>query len=391
MTGDRDPTAKPPSASVTADPAGHSGPSPLSPAAASDDESPPNKHVWSHVFNVAVLIAGSIVLGVMLHELGWHHVREVFEGVGWWFAVIVGLDVIGMALDAGAIAAFLLPASRRIPFWRVFAAQASGRAINIFVPGGVVGEATKVTMLVSSAPRQRVLLAIVLFNLATFYISVAIVIIGVPITAYFVQMPHELAVFVWIALAILIVLVIGIGVIVHRGAINTAMTTLRGLHIISRERAERWHGKLAELDQNLKHLQSGRVPGAKLALGLLLAERAVSWSTTIVVLVALGVHLHPTLVIGVFSVGVLINWMSAVVPFGIGIQDGSNYALFDALGASGAHGVFVTLLNRARTLTIALLGLAIMALAHTSNRGVVRREHRAYAQRTLPNARVIRS
>jgi len=203
-------------------------------------------------------------------------------------------------------------------------------------------------------------------------------------------MPHELAVLVWASLAVLIGLVIAVGVIVHRGAINTVMATLHGLRIISKQRADSWRGKLAELDQNLKHLQSGRVPGAKLAVCLLLAERAVAWIATIAVLAAVGVRIHPTLVIGVLSVGVLISWMSAIVPFGIGVADGSNYALFDALGASGAGGVFMTLLNRARQLSIALLGLAIMAFAHTANRTVVRRRHRDYVRRTTGNARVIR-
>jgi uncharacterized membrane protein YbhN (UPF0104 family) len=395
VTDERDPLSPAAPATLASPPAaftisaGASSTAGTAEPAREEDEPPPNRHVWSHIFNVLVLVGGSIGLAVMMHELGWAGVRDVFQRVGWWAAVIVGLDLLDLVLDAGAIAAFLLPASHQISFWRVFAAQASGRAINIFVPGGVVGEATKVTMLVSCAPKNRVLLAIVLFNLATFYISVAILIVGVPITLYFVHMPHELAVLAWAGLAIMIGLVIAVGVIVHRGAIHTAMATLRGLHIISKERAERWGGKLAELDQNLQHLQSGRVPGAKLAIGLLIAERAVAWITTVVVLHAIGVRLHPTLVIGVLSVGVIINWMSAVVPFGVGVQDGSNYALFEVLGSSGALGVLFTLVNRARTLVVAGIGFAIMAFAHTANRGVVRRRQRDYVRRTTQNPRVI--
>ena len=376
-----------------APPPATTGSSPLPPAnaiAEIPEEPAPNRHVWSHLFNILVLIGGSIGLAVMMHQLGWEAARDVFTRVGRWSIVIIALDLLDMVLDAGAISAFLLPASQRISFWRVFAAQASGRAINIFVPGGVVGEATKVTMLVSCAPRNRVLLAIVLFNLATFYISVAILILGVPITLYFVHMPHELAVLAWAGLGLMIGLVIAVGLIVHRGAINTAMATLRGLHIISKERADRWHSKLAELDQNLQHLQSGRVPGAKLAIVLLLAERTVAWMTTVVVLHAIGVTMHPTLLIGVLSVGVIVSWMSAIVPFGIGVQDGSNYALFEVLGSSGSLGVLFTLVNRARTLAIAGVGFLTMAFAHTANRTVVRRRHRDYIRRTTGSARVIR-
>jgi len=358
-------------------------------AAAGKHEEPPNRHFWSHLFNVLVLVGGGIALAVMMHQLGWANAREVFEDVGGWFILILGLDLVGMGLDAAAIHAFMQPESRMVSYWKVFAAQASGRAINIFVPGGVVGEATKITMLVSQAPRDRVLSAIVLFNLATFYISVAILIIGVPITTFAVDLPHELAVVIWIGLAILIALVVALAVIIRRGAIDTVMTTLRGLRVISKERATKWKTQLAQLDRHLKDLHSAENPGNRRALVLLLISRVVAWTSTIVVLAAVGLHLRPMLIIGVLSVGVLISWISAVVPLGLGIADGSNYALFGALGSAGADGVFVTLLNRARTLAIALLGLAIMALAHTSNHTTVKRRHREYVRRTAQNAKII--
>ena len=344
----------------------------------------PSHHVWSHVFNLVVLVGGVIALSIMMERLGWDNARAVLVGVGGWFWLILALDLVGMALDAGAIHAFMRPEALMVSYWHVFAAQASGRAINIFVPGGVVGEATKVSMLVTRAPRDRVLSSIVLFNLATFYISVAIVLVGVPITLLAVDLPHELEVAVWIALAVLVPIVIVIGVIVHRGAIDTALATLRRVGVISKERCARWRASVGELDNHLKELHSDKSPGTRSAFVLLLISRLVAWIATIVVLGSIGVTLHMTVIIGVLSVGVLISWISAIIPFGFGIADGGNYALFDALGASGAHGVFVTLLNRARTISIALIGFAIMAIAHFANRGEVRRRHRRYRSLTKP-------
>ncbi len=342
-------------------------------------EETPSRHFWSHLFNVVVFVGGSIALTWMMHSLGWSNARKVFEHVGAWFLLIVALDMVGMALDAGAIYAFMLPEAQNVSYWKVFAAQASGRAINIFVPGGVVGEATKISMLVTVCPRDRVVSSIVLFNLATFYMSVAIVLIGVPITMFAVNLPHSLKVVVLIACGILVPLVIGLAIIVHRGALGSVISSLRGMRMISKERATRWRKKLGKLDSDLQALQSDHTPGTKKALLFLTAERLVSWAATIMVLAAVGVRLHPTLVIGVLSVGVLISWISAVVPFGLGVADGSNYALFSALGAAGANGVFVTLLNRARTLVIALLGFVIMAVAHFTNRKTVRHRHRRHA------------
>ncbi|HEY0255286.1 MAG TPA: lysylphosphatidylglycerol synthase domain-containing protein [Kofleriaceae bacterium] len=350
------------------------------PVAKPADEPAPSRHVWSHLFNIAVLIGGGTALAIMMRRLGWDNAKTVFEGVGMWFFIILGLDLVGMCFDAAAIHAFMRPEARMVSFWRVFAAQASGRAINIFVPGGVVGEATKITMLVSHAPRGRVLSSIVLFNLATFYISVEIVVVGVPITAFFVDMPHQLAVVMWVGLAVLVPLVIALAVVIHRGAGSTVLSSARRMRLISAERATRWKARLAELDKHLRDLSSTS-PGARRALAFLAAERVIAWIATTAVLHAIGHGLSVTLLIGVLSVGVLISWISAIVPLGLGIADGSNYALFDALGASGAHGVFVTLLNRARTLTLALIGLAIMAITHLVTRLEVRSRQRKFRER----------
>jgi uncharacterized membrane protein YbhN (UPF0104 family) len=341
------------------------------------------RHLASHIFNVLVLIGGAIALGVMMHRLGWDNARKVFHDIGGWFFVIVGLDLAGMACDAAAIHAFMRPEARMVSYWRVLAAQASGRAVNIFVPGGVVGETTKVTMLVSHAPRDRVVSSIILYNFATLYISVAIVVIGVPITALLVDLPHQLAVIVWTGLAVLVPLAIALAVIIRRGALDTVMSSAKALRLISKPRADAWREKLRDLDRHLRDLHSARSPGTRQGLLFLGGSRLISWTATTTVLYAIGVHVHPSLLVGVLSVGVLIGWISALVPFGLGLADGSNYALFDVLGASGAHGVFVTLLGRARTLTVALIGLVVMAAGHTANRVSVARRNRRLTQARL--------
>ncbi|HEY3806894.1 MAG TPA: lysylphosphatidylglycerol synthase transmembrane domain-containing protein [Kofleriaceae bacterium] len=353
-----------------------------------DDEPKPERHLASHLFNLAVLAAGTIGLAVMLDRLGWQNAQNVLAGVGGWFGAIIALDLVGLCLDAAAIHEFMRPEARMVSYWRVLAAQASGRAINIFVPGGVVGEATKVSMLVTHAPRDRVLSSIVLFNLATFYISVAIVLVGVPITALIVHLPHQLAVVVWTALAILVPIVIALGVIIHRGAIETAANGLRRLHILSPARLEAWKVRIATLDSHLQELHSDQSPGTRRGLVLLGVSRLVAWIATATVLHVVGVALHAPLLVGVLSVGVLISWVSAIVPLGLGIADGSNYALFDVLGASGAHGLFVTLLGRARSVVIALIGLCIMGVAHAANRAGIARQNR---RRAAARAAMLRS
>jgi hypothetical protein len=316
----------------------------------------------------------------MIRRLGWASVKSVLGGVGGWFFVLVALDVAQMACDAAAIHQFMRPEQRMVKYWRVLAAQASGRAINILVPGGAVGEAAKISLLVSHAPRGRVVTSIVLLNLVAFYLSVAILVIGVPITLALVDLPHELEVIVWVGLAIVVPVVIGIGVMIQRGAIKTVLDAAHGVRLISAERRDRWAARLLGIDRQLRELQSNRSPGTRPGVAFVCASRVCSWTATTLALMTVGVHVNATLLIGVFSVGVLISWASAFIPFGLGVQDGGNYALFDVLGAAGAHGVFVTLLGRARTLTLALLGLLVMAASHTSSRLEIARRNRLIAR-----------
>ncbi|HUS30025.1 MAG TPA: lysylphosphatidylglycerol synthase transmembrane domain-containing protein [Kofleriaceae bacterium] len=340
----------------------------------------PEKHVASHVFNVVVLAVGGVALAWMLHKLGWSTIREVMRGVGAWFGVIVALDLAAIACEAAAIREFMRPEARMVKYWRVLAAQLSGRAINILTPGGALGEATKVTMLVSSAPRGRVVSSIVLVNLAAFYLSVTIVIVGVPLTALLVDLPPSLKMTVWVGLGVVIAIVIGIGVLIQRGAFQTVLAGARGVGAVSRERAEKWSAKLAEIDRHVRELQSDRSPGTRAGLLFVCAARLCSWTATGVVLHAVGVEIGFVLLCGVLSVGVLIGWISSIVPFGMGVADGGNYALFKVLGATGAHGVFVTLLGRARSLTLALVGLLVMVGGHSANRWEIARRARLMAR-----------
>src|SRR5688572_6652408 len=202
----------------------------------------------------------------MMNKLGWTRARDVLAGIGAWAIVIVALDVGALACEAAAIHSFMRPEARMVSYWRVLAAQSSGRAINILTPGGALGEATKVAMLVTHAPRARVVSSIVLFNLAAFYLSVSIVIVGVPLTLVLVDLPRALQITVWGSLAVLVPLVIALAVVIHRGAVGTLIDTARRLGILKRERAIAVRKRLIEVDRHIRELHTERSPGTRSGL-----------------------------------------------------------------------------------------------------------------------------
>jgi uncharacterized membrane protein YbhN (UPF0104 family) len=337
-------------------------------------EPQPGQHRASHVFNVGMLLFGAAMLTWFLRGLEWGDLSMAISGVGRRFAIILGLDLAAVLLDARALHAFMRPEARMISYWRVVAAQLSGRAVNVVTPLGALGEATKLTMLVTHAPRVRVVSAIVLFNLAALYLSVTVMAIGVPIALLLVDLPRALQVTVAIGLAGAIALVIAVGVLIERGATATLTGLLHHVRVISRERRDDWQVRLQELDRHLAGLHE---PGAGTWRGVLwvVGSRLVTWTSTFTLIGGIGVEISPRLVAGVLSVGVLIQWIASVVPFGLGVADTGNYALYDLLGASGVHGALVTMLNRARSLSVAGVGFAVMAVVHTLNRLAVARMH----------------
>lgn len=339
-------------------------------------EDRPQRHLASHIFNVAMMVFGAGALTWMMHELGWAQFLTAASSVGSYFAVIVGLDLAAILLDARALHTFMRPESRMISYWRVVAAQSSGRAVNIVTPFGALGEATKLTMLVTHAPRNRVLSAIVLLNLAGLYLSVTIMLIGTPITLLLIDLPSPLKVTVAIGLAVLVSLMVALGVLIHRGALSTITAMLHRIRIISAARLAAWQDHLREVDHHISELHRNRSAGTWKGILWVLASRLVTWASTVTLIAAVGVAITPTLVIGVLSVGVLISWIASVVPLGLGLADGGNYALYDVLGASGAHGAFITMLNRGRSALLAVVGFLVMAVVHTLNRVSLARQHR---------------
>lgn len=340
------------------------GPSPQAHVASSVRD----RHLVSHIFNIVVFVVGGVALVFLMRSLGITNARRVFSDVGPWLGLIVGLDLAAMACDAGAIHAFMAPEARMVSYVRVLAAQASGRAINVLTPGGALGEATKIAMLVGHAPRDRVVSAILQYNLVTLYLSVVVLIIGVPVTAGLVDLPARVAIVAWVGLVVVVAAVIALAVVIRRGAARTLLAGARSVRVLSAARVQAWTARLVDLDRDLRDLHDNRSPGTGRGVALLVGSRLCSWAATTTVLAAVGAPISATLLVGVFSVGILIGWISSIVPLGVGIADGGNYALFGVLGATGAHGLLVTMLGRVRSLVVALIGLGVMAVAHTATR-----------------------
>lgn len=322
-----------------------------------------------------VLVLGGVGLGIAIQQLGWDGMRRVILGTGPWFGLIAAVDLLSAGCDAFAIHGFLRP-KLTVSYWAVFAAQASGIAVNRLTPGNSLGEPVKVTMLTTRhVPTSLAVSAIVMFNLATIYVGVTVLVIGVPVTALLLDLPQRIGVIVWLVTALLVGVALGSIVLVKRGAVGTLIDAIAGTRLLSKERANSWRTKIADIDARLRDLfGNARTSGLRRGLAGVIASRVLSWCGTIAVLHAADIPLTPRLVIATLSVGVIVTWASSIVPLGLGIADGANYVLYGLLGASSGAGLVYTMIGRLRTVMLAMMGLVVMAIAHTTHRLQLARE-----------------
>jgi uncharacterized protein (TIRG00374 family) len=312
-------------------------------------------------FSSIALVIGAVALAFVLHALGWTGARDAIVGTGAWFLALAAVDLVSVTCDAYAIHRLL---GRRVPYLKVFAAEASGIAINRLTPGNTLGEPVKVAMLSRDTTMTVAVAAVVMFNLTTMYTGIAAIALGVPTTALLLDLPHGAVVIAWVGLALLVVVAVAVALLVRRGAVVTLVHGLARIRLISVARAEGWSVRLQELDAQLKVLGDTRNHDIRGAIAGVLGSRVCNWIGTVLVIHACGISLTPALVVAMLSVGILVTWFSNIIPLGLGIADGTNYVLYQLLGATAAEGLVFTMVNRVRTVALAVMGLTIMVIAN---------------------------
>ncbi|HEY5947266.1 MAG TPA: lysylphosphatidylglycerol synthase transmembrane domain-containing protein [Kofleriaceae bacterium] len=328
----------------------------MSEAAADNEEHhAPKWLTWvtriSLVVGIGALIATVWIVGptTILHHL---------KQIGWFFVVLVAIEMLSSVLDGLAIY-FMAHGKGRPTMRESIVAQIAGRGVNSVTPGGNLGEALKVGLLSKRCSTRRIVAAVMYVGLIGVLLSFAVVSIGSAVTAFWFDMPGIARAACLVGAVIAAGITVAIIVLLRRGMLSTLSNLLARIHIISKKRRASWNKTLTEVDARLRGKDDGdyrRRAIACVAVSQLL-QKGLAYFT----ILSAGYTMSPGQFLALLSAGVLIGWISTIIPMGLGISEGGNAALFTLIGAPAALGLALALARRVNQVVFAAVGFVVLA------------------------------
>jgi hypothetical protein len=328
---------------------------------------PPAKPGWARWITIASVPVALVALGVTVHSVGWSRLLHRLVGLGPWLFAVIGVEVLVTMCDAAAIHAFV-GASRGRSYVHVLTAQVAGRAINVITPFGSLGEVVKIALLVERVPQPQALAGVLLYDLVGQEISFVLIAVGAPLTAAFMHVPESLKLVLYAAGGVAAAIAVALPLLLRRGLLVSFVSVARRLHVLGEARVQRWRKKLATVDERLHDGSDERRGERTRGWTFMVLSRLLSWAVLGLLVYAAHGPTSIGFLAAVVTAGQVITYFSSLVPLGLGVSEGGNYALFRALGADPTVGVAVALGRRVTHIVYAAIGLLLFSLSRTVQR-----------------------
>ncbi len=368
-----------------------------------------SRPTWATWVTRISLGLGVVALVLTIRDIGLVAIGTYFKRIGWgWFAVVV-MEIAITTMDAIAIRAFLSPEQDKVRLRSALLSQLAGRAVNAVTPSGNLGEAVKVSVLVDHVSQSRAVATILLYNVVSFSVELVIVGIAAPLMAVFLPMPQTLRWVLLVVGGIVLVLAFAIYALVRRGVLVSvarlaARIPVRGLayvrrriwnarqpsrYLLNPERFARWEPKLRGIDDKMKLIEGARVRDRRLGITMVTLSRVTSMSLSLLLLLAMGEKLTIGFVASITVGGFFIYMASALVPMGVGINEGGYNTLFRALGENPARGTVLILARRVALIMYAAIGLVLVTASETVQRARERQIARSSQLPVVSEVRIV--
>jgi len=312
--------------------------------------------------NLAFLLLGLALLGVLLVQLDAQEVLLRFRQVGWLFGLAFGAYLATLVFSTLAWAEVIHPESSDARFPELFASFWAGHALNGLTPAGF-GEVLRGTMVARLVDSEEIVASLVLYTYLTTVAVVAFVVVGPLLCLLLLDLPGPV---VWSLFGI--TLAVCAGLVLVRAALLRGMTEplaalvskLPGVEIHDPRRFEE---RAADVDRRIRVFRRDRPGAFRRAIALVFVVRVFQLLELWILMLAL----LPDRPAGwIFLVALLtrsasqiVSWSMAFVPGRIGVLEGGTTLLFDLLRLDPVVGLSVELLRRLRKVLGIVMGLVV--------------------------------
>jgi hypothetical protein len=327
----------------------------VSEAAIDTDGSAPPWMRW--VTRVSIVI-GLVALIVTIWIVGPRAILHHLQAIGGFFVVLVVFEMLSSVLDGIALY-FMAHGKGRPTVREAIVAQIVGRGVNSVTPGGNLGEALKVGLLAKRCPTRRIVAAVMYVVLLGGVVSLIGVAIGGAATAFLFDVPRIAMIALVAGSTVAASIAIAIIVLMRRGMLTTLSNALARVHLISKQRRDRWNTVLGDVDARLRGQDDGAY--RRRAIACIVASQVIQKALAYFTILWAGYAMSPGQFLALLSAGVLLAWISTIIPMGLGIAEGGNAALFTLIGAPASLGLVLALSRRVNQVVFAGIGFFVLA------------------------------
>jgi uncharacterized membrane protein YbhN (UPF0104 family) len=318
---------------------------------------------WAKRLTAISLAIAIVALVWTINDIGLATLGRYLRRIGWWWLLVIPMEVITTTLDAIAIRAFASPDKPRLR--ATLLSQLAGRAVNAVTPSGNLGEVVKISVMTEEVSQSRAVSTIILYNIVCFSVEMTIVAVAAPFLAFLVPMPASMRWLILAAGAVCLLIVLGLNLLVRRGVLSSITRLGVRIRLISPARYERWELKIKGVDDKLRLVEGARRRDRWLGIGAVACSRLNSTLMSLMILQAVGEEITLSFIAAFIVGGRIIYFAASIVPMGLGVSESGYYGLYRALGENPARGVTLVIARRVVTVMYAMIGLLLVTTSET--------------------------
>lgn len=309
---------------------------------------------------------GAAVFAYLVTRIGVGHLVSDAVRTGWLFLPIFLLYGIVYLCNAWAWWLTMADEPSHPPFWRTYAILAAGFSLNFVTPMvNVGGEPFKIAAVAPWLGLRRAAGSVVIYQILHTLGMLLSFLTAVVLGA--LLLPHRGAVLASLAVSFAVLSALTLLLLTghRRGGLERLLDVMHGIPVVDHlaRRLEPKRATLAQMDEQIMDFYHRRPRRFVQALVLEYVSRSIFMLEY--VLIALGVGLNITFAQAYVIGGLtsLIQNVIFIVPFEVGIKEGSLYLVFQLLGLDPGLGVYTAIVSRVRDLAWIGGGLGLVWLS----------------------------